>query len=253
MKKNLFITMSLVLALSLAGCGSKAIEEPKTEPEQEAVVENVAPAPTEVTPEIVEVTLEIVAEEPEAEEAPIEETFAKYDKSEWTGKDVTDAVNEFAYQEIAVCIRPGRLSVVPYMDNTAVNYGVRLDGTEGWTVDFENFKMITYNTESFEGADKDMSPYGHPYSIYKESPESYYTGSIFTEDGKNFYSFTNTGYLKGEMGSGSRGFLKCFIIDDEEPFTSELIKDTNDNVIGILFVSQYTPEEVQSLIVYHAE
>ena len=236
MKKNIILVLALVLALSLAGCGSKAVEEPKTEPEQEAVVEDIAPAPTEVTPEVVE-------EEPEAEEVPVEEPevevpatekpevedpFAKYDEGEFYGADIYTALDEFKGQPVAILVTTGRYNFALY-DYLASNYNAIVDGA--YKDPGTNTYLVLYNDGSYES----NSDIGSSCVISKKSDEQYLVGKLSEETP----AYTDEGYLRGEYATEDNSASMVCKIEDDEFFTSHLIKDENKNTIGILFKSNY--------------
>lgn len=227
MKKNIILVMALVLALSLAGCGSKAVEEPKTEPEQEAVVEDIAPASTEVTPEVIE-------EEHEAEEAPVEEPevedpFAKYDNGDFLGKDIYTALDEFEGQSVAILVAPGRLKgAISY---EAINYNAVINGAVKFNDIGIDYYVLSFNLNVEDKVDPD----GDPFIICKESTDSYYIGAL----SKTEPSYTNKDILSGTTGSDMVE-VNMLKINDDEKFKTELVKDTDGNTIGILFISQET-------------
>ncbi len=228
MKKNIILVLSLVLALSLAGCGGTTAEEPKTETKQEAVVEDVAPAPTEVTPEVVEeepeATEEVVAEEPE-----VEDPFAKYDNGDFLGEDIYAALDEFEGQPVAILVAPGRIKALASW--YAYNYNAIISGIEKWDDIGVDYYAVSFN----DNVEDKVDPDGDPFDILKESSDSYYVGSL---------SETEAPYLNKDALSGTTGSdmaeANILKVNDDEKFKTELVKDTSGNTIGILFISQET-------------
>ena len=227
MKKNLFITMSLVLALSLVGCGSTKAEESKTETKQEAVVEDIAPAPTETVPEVVE-------EEPEVEETSIveepevEDPFAKYDEGEFYGADIYTALDEFAGQPVAVLVTTGRYNYVG-ANYVADNYNAIIDGA--YKDPDTGTYAVLYNDGTYEG-DPEI---GGSWVLSEKSNEGYFVGKI----SKETPAYTDESYLHGDNATEENPAPIMGKIEDYETFTSHLIKDDNGNTIGILFKSNY--------------
>lgn len=226
MKKNIILVLALVLALSLAGCGSKAVEEPKTEPEQEAVVEDIAPAPTETVSEIVE-------EEPEVEETSIveepevEDPFAKYDNGDFLGEDIYTALDEFEGQPVAIIVATGRNAYNGF-DFIAYNYNAVIDTA----IEDSGTYVVLVNDGSY-GDKPELSGLGlnEEWSLSKTPEDTYYVGSL-----TDIY-FNEIGALRGDYVEQYPSII-MLKIEDGEAFSSTLIKDADGNNIGILFKSK---------------
>lgn len=236
MKKTFILISSLVLALLLVGCGSATTEELKTEPKQEAVVEDVTPAPTETVPEVVEEESEAEeasveepgVEVPATEEPEVEDPFAKYDEGEFYGADIYEALDEFAGQPVAILVTTGRFNYAEH-DYLACNYNAIIDGA--YKDPAYGSYLVLYNDGTYESD----SEIGYPCAISKKSDEQYLVGKLSEETP----AYMEEGYLRGEYVTEEKPSSIVSKIEDGEVFTSHLIKDENGNTIGILFKSNY--------------
>lgn len=145
--------------------------------------------------------------------------FELYNGGSQSGTDVKAAVSLYASSDIAILIKT---KSAPSGNDVYYNYNSVLKGAQADnSVDVAGQKATAYTVAAQSAGPADGSTFKKP-----NTGESYYTGALEVSNGIIKFN----GDKKGISTKGAKQYIL-----DSARFSSQLIKDQNDLIIGIVF------------------
>lgn len=146
--------------------------------------------------------------------------FELYNGGSQSGTDVKAAVSLYASSDIAILVKtksaPGAST-----DDQYYNYNSILKGATSGSVDVSGQTATAYTISASASGAADGSTFKKP-----NTGESYYTGALKVDNGIIAFN----GDKKGITTKGATQYIL-----DSARFSSQLIKDQNNLIIGIVF------------------